>query len=56
MEKKLYEALKASRNKAAAINTKVVTGQTTTFAERNYMKIIMKNEEKRKKEKLSYIS
>lgn len=45
MEKKLYNTIKD-------IKTRVATGETTTFAERNWMKIQVKREEKRRKNKL----
>lgn len=41
MEKKTYNAVKD-------IKTRISTGETTTFAERNWMKIQMKREEKRR--------
>jgi len=42
MEKKVYEQLKD-------IRTRVTTGQTTTFAERNWLNIQMKQQAKKKK-------
>ena len=42
MDKKVYEKLKD-------IKTRVATGQTTTFAERNILKIILKKQSKNKK-------
>ena len=41
MDKKSYEAFKD-------IKTRVATGQTTTFVERNIMKIILKKQAKKK--------
>ena len=41
MEKKLYESLKE-------IKTRINTGQTTTFAERNYLARITKKEKNRR--------
>jgi len=38
MEKKVYEQLKD-------IKTRVATGQTTTFKERNWMTIVLKKEQ-----------
>ena len=42
MDKKIYEMFKD-------IKTKIATGQTTTFAERNVMKIILKKQAKKQK-------
>ena len=42
MDKKLYEGLKDIKNRVA-------TGQTTTFAERNWMNIQLKKLEKKKR-------
>lgn len=44
MEKKTYKAIKD-------IETRVSTGETTTFAERNWMRIQLKREEKRRRER-----
>jgi len=42
MDKKTYESFKALRYK-------IVTGQPTTFAERNWMNIILKQQARKKK-------
>ena len=42
MDKKSYEALNDIRNRVA-------TGQTTTFAERNWMTIQLKKQQKKRK-------
>ena len=44
MDKKVYNTIKD-------IKTRVATGQTTTFAERNWMKIQLKREDKRRAER-----
>lgn len=40
---------KAVYNKFKDIKMRVATGQTTTFAERNWMNIILKKQEKKRK-------